>query len=86
MGLLRRGPEGRLHVEVGSGRVWVVEELEMCGGGVECGREESEGEEGVRGREESEGEKCVCGGGGREVEECVCVGEGMRGRSGVRGV
>ena len=56
LGLLRRGQEGRLHVEVGSGRVWVVEELQMCGGGVECGREESEGEElsvgeeGVRGR------------------------------------
>ena len=50
MGLLRRGPEGRLHVEVGSGRVWVVEELQMCGGGVKCGREESEGK------------KCVCGG------------------------
>ena len=31
MGLLRRGPEGRLHVEVGSGRVCVVEELQMWG-------------------------------------------------------
>ena len=31
LGLLRRGPEGRLHVEVGSGRVCVVEELQMWG-------------------------------------------------------